>query len=282
MPDIDPTKPFADMSPEELEALSKGADEDEKTEVGDEAADDEKAADDDANTLSDDPSELEQLQERVAEYEKDKETVLDLRRSVGRLQAELEKLGKVEQITDADVDAKVKTELGGTQEILAELLNGMDDTVIDPSLRAKINGVIENSRRAAERDSLVKEVEDKVRVIVKEATPEPQGTGRSPLEIEIVEEIQGYGLDDKDFDWSEASRVFSNSGDGALRNWFRGQIAEKLEEDRADKRRQSRKDDSQGSPDPAGTPRSDHEKLGSTDVSLDDKVKILRDMGALT
>lgn len=282
MPDIDLTKPFADMSEDELKTLAEGADDTEKTEVDGETADEDAAPLID-DSSDDEPTDLEKLQTRVEAYEKDKETVADLRRSVGRFQAELDKLSKVEQLTDADVDAKVKTELGSTQELFAELVNSMDDTVLDPSLRAKINKTIEDAQRAADRDSLTRDVEEKVKAVLKEALPEaPQPAARSSLETAIVEEIQGFGLDDTTFDWSEASTVFNSDGEAALRKYFRGQITEKLEEDRADKRRQTRKEDSTTSPDPTGASRTELEKLGDKSTPLDDKVKILRDMGALT
>ncbi len=287
MPDIDLSKPFADMSEDELKTLADGADEGEKTSADGDTPDEDKGADEAGDPTSDDaddkaPTELEQLQTRVEAYEKDKETVADLRRSVGRLQSELEKLGNVEQLTDADVDRKVKTELGSTQDLLADLVRGMDDTVIDPSLRAKINQTIEDAKVAAARDSLTRDVEETVRATIKESLPEVQETpARSTLETAIVEEIRGYGLDDTTFDWSEASTILNSDGEAALRKYFRGQIVERLAEDSADQRRQARKDDSKSSPDPSGQPRTDLDKLGDKNTPLDDAVAILRKMKAL-
>ena len=287
MPDIDPTKPFADMTEDELKTLAGDADEDKNTEVDGDTSDEEKGADEADKDVSDDssddePTDLEKLQTRIEAYEKDKETVTDLRRSVGRLQAELKKLSELEQLTDADVDSKVKTELGSTQELLADVVNSMDDTVIDPSLRAKINKTIEDAKRAADRDSLTRDVETKVKAIIKESLPADQNPARSSLETAIVEEIQGYGLDDTTFDWSAASDILNSDGEAALRKYFRDQIVDRLDEDRADKRRQARKEDSTTSPDPKGPNRSDDEKLKQGGATLADQIEILRKRGALT
>ena len=146
--------------------------------------------------------------------------------------------------------------------MLAALVNGLEEGVIDADTKSRIIEAQAQSRMAAERTSLRDE-------IIKELRPasNPQANQKSNadrFEAQLMAEIKQYGLDDTDedlFDWTKAATLYQNGDFEGVQRYVRGQIAEGLAATNADGRRQARVESSTKTPDPEGESRSIEDRM---------------------
>lgn len=209
--------------------------------------------------------------------------IADLRRSIGRVQSIAEKFAKDGTDSTTAVQSAITQEFGDVRDLLDAIVNSADETVFDTSLKAKIADARALAAQKANIDSLRSDLDAKFEDLksASQVPDEETRTAAQALEASVVSEITDYGLDHKDFDWSEAATQFSSGGEPAVRKYFREQITEKLAEDNADARRQTKKESTEDSPAPSGPTMTDDDFLAS-DADLDAKVARLKQMGAMS
>ena len=206
----------------------------------------------------------------------------DLRRTVGRLQSIVDR--------NPEPDAAVREQITQSQQMLDLLIDGLDDTAVDPNVRERIRSTRDVARKAAERAAIVAETEA---AVLKRVKPQADDDGDDlsekdkllamgrAFEDDVVEEIKSYDLDPADFDWKEATDILVKDGVPATRKWFRAKIKEALAEADTEERRQARKTLAKPSPKPAGAAKSGVEVISDPSASLEARIAALRGMGVL-
>lgn len=254
--------------------------------------DDTKSADDSAgkeDTESTEGSDMADLQKQIEAMQQSSERqVTDLRTAVGRIQAAVDAVEKTPK-SDPELKSTLQTEFATVHDLLGEIIDSSDGAMFDAALRSKITEVRDKARRQADMDSLKEDLGEFIDEKVKDVIPATEQTSTvtqeslERLEADVNAEIESNDLDPGDFDWKEAANIMRSGGETAMRAYFRTEIKSKRAEDDTDSRRQSRKEDAgDGEPNAAGAASSDEERLSSKAVTLDDKIALLRKMGALT
>lgn len=261
----------------------KSTDEETLDEKLDESLDDK--TDDEKSTEESEDDKVVALEKALDAQKSVNETqIADLRRSIGRVQSIVEKSTKDGTDSSTALREAIQGEFGDVRDLLDAIVNSADETVFDPSLKAKIAEARALAAHKADVDSLRNDLDEKFEALkaASQPTSETDRTVAQTLEASVVNEITDHGLDHNDFNWDEAATQFKSGGEPAVRKYFRAQIAEKLIERDTDTRRQARKTDAgDGDPNPKGANRSPEERLGADDVSLAEKIDILKDMGAI-
>lgn len=207
-----------------------------------------------------------------SEVESLKSMITDLTRSVGRIQSLSDRLNNS---SNDEVIKDLRTQLSenysNTTDLLTELVSGLDPDLVSPTVLAKVQEAKEASTRAAAKASLEELVEQMVdQRVPKRPEPDTQTTtgGKSPLEIQIEEEIQSYDLDpDSDyFDWKEAQALFNQqpdmaSAERAVKTYFRTKIREAVLAENSATARQVRKESAGKAPKPGGPVGSEEDQL---------------------
>ena len=196
----------------------------------------------------------------------------DLKSSIGRfqsLQARLEE-GRGDS---TKLREQVNEQVSVVDQTLERLLDGIDESALDPKVRQDITKIRSEYRAKADRASLEAELLEKMR---KESAPVvPQRPQVPAVEVEINALIEAADMNPDDFDWSEAATVWQKDGDGALRKYFLGKITEKRTEAEAAERRQTRRTNATRSPNPSSTPDAN---ARLREGNLDDRLKALREL----
>lgn len=239
------------------------------------------------------PDELAVLRSEVERLKGLEGVAADLRRSVGRIQS-LENRSQQDTTNNEELVAEISKQFGGVHELLSTVVEGIDETALDPTTKARVRQAYETSRRANEANSLRKEAAAEALAILKRDRPQlfeadTQDDGSNPehvvraqrIEATVVPLFEDQNLDPDDPQfaklWTEgAALIQSGKTDREIRAYFRDSIADNNAEDAAATRRQTAKDRAgKGSPTPAGTP--DDGPLYTGD--LDKDMARMREMG---
>lgn len=205
--------------------------------------------------------------------------IADLRRSVGRVQSLASKFEK-DQENDKTAD-ELREQFKDTSEQLDLLVNGLDETMIDPDTRGRLVEARLRARAVAERDSLRKELLDELRPAPQQ---QPDMAQLAVLyERQLIGEIESYGMDPTDevFDWKQAGALFQRGDYEGMQRYVRTQIREGLTATDSESRRQAKKESGNATPRPQGAGKSRFEKiLEDGDIeNLDDATAELESLG---
>jgi hypothetical protein len=271
---------------EEVEEEDAPQDEEVIEEIN-EAEGDEEGTEDEGG--QEEPSELDQLRADVASLRAERAHIDDLRRSVGRIQAlesQLETAKQTDLETREQLVSEIEDNFGGVTELLETVVNGIDETSIDPATRARAQAVLNDRKRAAELASLKKTVTAEVRQELQPAQPQqvqPQQT--SPFtQQELVnysrlmeDRLTAGGVNPDNVDWTSATRELVEKGLDGLISFVDGEI----ERSSAAKTRQaSKKSAGSGSPSTgAATPDPGDVSTGIDYKDVDDGIAKLRALG---
>jgi hypothetical protein len=229
------------------------------------------------------PDEMALLKAEVERLKSLDSVAADLRRSVGRIQSLEAKLAEVEgNANKNDVVDQINKQFGSVTELLASVVENIDDTALDPATKQRVREAYSTSQRAAEKASLRSELIEELKP---REVPQPQSSlpnGLSPETVQVYEravvrQLERAGLNpDTDYDWKQASAVLVRGGtlDELL------DIADKaVETAQATTRRQAaKKSAGAGSPNGASASGDAADRLGSA-KTLDEGVALLRSMG---
>ena len=172
----------------------------------------------------------------------------DFRRSVGRVQSLVDRLEKNDPTEN--LRTQVDEQMDEVVQLLATLTSGLEEGILDPNTKQRIEGVLRSQHNKRERASLVSDILQQVNKPDQAATTSPdtsqavtpsQSSETTTLEGQIVASIEAAGFQADDFDWTEANKVLATQGSTALTLWFGEQIAAKRSEGSSAQRRQSRK-----------------------------------------
>jgi hypothetical protein len=183
----------------------------------------------------------------------------DFRRSVGRVQSLVDRLEKNDPTEN--LRTQVDEQMDEVVQLLATLTDGLEEGILDPNTKQRIEGVLRSQHNKRERASLVSDILQQVNKPDQAATTSPdtsqavtpsQSSEATTLEGQIVASIEAAGFQAEDFDWTEANKVLAAQGSTALTLWFGEQIAAKRSEGSSAERRQSRKQAGGSTPAAAG------------------------------
>jgi hypothetical protein len=183
----------------------------------------------------------------------------DFRRSVGRVQSLVDRLEKNDPTEN--LRTQVDEQMDEVVQLLATLTDGLEEGILDPNTKQRIEGVLRSQHNKRERASLVSDILQQVNKPDQAATTSPdtsqavtpsQSSETTTLEGQIVASIEAAGFQAEDFDWTEANKVLAAQGSTALTLWFGEQIAAKRSEGSSAERRQSRKQAGGSTPAAAG------------------------------
>lgn len=217
--DEDPAAPLTDdEDPEE--------DEDEEDEDSEDEEED------------DDESEVPQYLNDIAAQ---KAMIEDLRRSVGRAQSLTEQYRRGHEEVRAELTQQNET----VASLLAAIVNGIDDSVIDPTLKAKVRqaqtDIAAESAKERTKAELLKELgynPDAARAAQEMAQAQAVA---NDMAADLEDEITSMGLDPDEFDWEGVKAQFIEGGVQQARRWARTQIRTALTEAQTAQRRGARK-----------------------------------------
>jgi predicted transcriptional regulator len=246
---LGPDEPEAETEAEDL-TLSEEAENQVAENTDDGTAELESDTDDD-DSSKDELSQQEMVEAIRALQERNQtNTALmqDFRRSVGRVQSLVDRLEKNDPAKD--LRTQVDEQMDEVVQLLATLTNGLEEGILDPNTKQRIEGVLRSQHNKRERASLVSDILQQVNTPDQAATTSPdtssaitppQSSETPALEEQIVASIEAAGFQADDFDWAEANKVLAAQGSTALTLWFGEQIAMKRSEGSSAERRQSRK-----------------------------------------
>lgn len=209
-----------------------------------------------------------------------KEVIADLRRTVGRAQS-------IASRVDADkTNEELREELRAlstkTASSIAAVVEGLDDTLVDPKLREAVAATQREAERAAERADLIASLkkEGLIQEPEQKTELEEAQTQANALGVELANQIASFGLDAKDeaFDWQAMRDLLVKDGPAAVREKVTATIREQITAGATEDRREVRRQTSTPTPKGAGAGDGDG-PLRTGDLDAD--MKRLREMGAI-
>ena len=239
--------------------------------------DTESSEDSDTDSDAQQPDRIALLEQQVAALAtQNTKLVRDFSAAVGRYQSLQDKLESGKGDTDK-LTKQLAASLGAVETALDTILN---DESVDPALRQKAQEAKTKAKAQSEIDDLKAQMEalkTAPKEIIKEI--EDDSNDLSPLERVLNTMIVKAGFHPtRDFDWGEASQVFTAEGEDGVIGYFTTKISEKLAEAQTTSRRQARKDTASRTPNPASAARTPEQKLGDDTLSLDERLATLRAM----
>ena len=230
------------------------------------------------------PSQEDLVLERIAALEKANERAdaisTDLRRSVGRVQSLLDRMETATGKTKADLESALEERFNEVSGLLEEVSGNIDPAILPDNVKDKVR----NARaQAAQRSAAVnidKLVEEKIAAMLpKPVTNEVPADWRA-FERQMESSIKAAGLDPDgdEFDWPYVGTLLAAGRRESAENYFTSII----ESHTNSAKLQSKKEAASESPAGSGAATKQwHEKLGDKNVSLEDKINLLRSQGAL-
>lgn len=221
---------------------------------------DDTSTDDDA-LEEDEPS----ADDRLAELERlstdQRATIEDLRRTVGRAQSIASKLD--DDKTNEELREELRTLSQRTADSIAAVVDGLDQNLVDPKLRAAVAATQAEAASAAERAKLIAELRAEGVINKPDAKSEVDEAREAANELgrEMVGLITGVGLDYKDdaFDWDKMRVMLAAGGPEDVRTHVMKTIREQISASASDDRRESRR--TKSAPDPATVPATSGNEL---------------------
>jgi hypothetical protein len=233
------------------------------------------------------PDPIAELTAKVEQLESLNNVAADLRRTVGRIQSLETKLAEVQQASARDdIIEQVNQQFGSVNQMLATVVEGIDETALDPATKQRVREAAAASQRAAERAALKKEITAELQPQTPNAPVTEQTPGGIPkaelarYENAAVTALAKAGLDpDKDFDWAQASNILA-SGGGL--SGLMDSVNETITQASSASRRQAAKENAgEGTPDAASAASDEAAQLErfADNADLDQGLALLRKMG---
>ena len=204
----------------------------------DETEDADAAADDSDGEEEEEPEEVPDFARDLASQ---RQMIDDLRRSVGRAQS----LADQWRQGHDEVREELRAQQEATANILAAIVDGIDDSAIDPTLKQKVRkaqaDIAEAARAARTKAELMEELginpQQQARV---QQQMEAQAVANA-LTADLEDEMTTFGLDPDEFDWEGVKTQLLAGGVDAAKRFARGKIREAVMEQQAAARRTARK-----------------------------------------
>lgn len=165
----------------------------------------------------------------------------DLRRSVGRAQS----LADQWRQGHDEVREELRAQQESVANILAAIVDGIDDTAIDPALKQKVRTaqqeIAEAARTARTKAELMEElgINPRQREVVQQQL-EAQAVANA-LTADLEDEMSVFGVDPDEFDWEGVKAQLLSGGVEAAKRFARTKIREAVMEQQAAQRRTARK-----------------------------------------
>ena len=181
----------------------------------------------------------------VPDYARDlasqRQMIDDLRRSVGRAQS----LADQWRQGHDEVREELRAQQESVANILAAIVDGIDDSAIDPALKQKVRTaqqeIAETARAARTKAELMEELginpQQQARV---QQQMEAQAVANA-LTADLEDEMTVFGLDPDEFDWNGVKAQLLAGGVDAAKRYARTKIREAVMEQQAAQRRTARK-----------------------------------------
>ena len=248
----------------------------------------EPVATDEVSTVAEEPNQWDEVTKRIAvleEANKHAETLsTDLRRSVGRVQSILDRMETATGQTRADLESSLNDKFNELSGLLEDVSGSIDPAILPDSVKEKVRSARQQAAQRAAAVNIDKLVAEKVQAMM----PTPVPTNDVPaewraFEREIETTIKAAGLDPDNremFDWNYAGYLLGQGRMDAAKAYFASTVESNLPNN---DKLQSKKESAPNSPTGvgAGTSKEWHEKLGDRNISLEEKIKILKGQGAL-
>lgn len=211
------------------------------------------------------------VEEQIAAFQTNLDNSLgELRRSVGRAQSVADKAANQEP------NAALQANLAETNNILADLVNGMDSDLIPDELRTKVMTAQAKIAEESLRDRITQEVMDQVKPA---ATSDQDAI--NVLATELTNRYERFGLNTSEIDWDVLNKALPN-GIEAVHAVADQMISNMLIANKTDDERQSRKDDSGKSPNEAASGGSGDSNIDIISDASNDLDKRRKALMALT
>lgn len=151
-----------------------------------------------------------------------RQSVLEIRSAVGRVQSIAAKLDKT---NDPQVEAKLRTELAGVSELLGLVTDSIDESILPRDVKRRVSDA-QGAIRAAAADA---EINRRIAEATRQPVSAPPGTEADAIEAAVVSQIRSLGLNDQDpaFDWGRAARLLQTEGQSAMWAYF-GEVEKTL------------------------------------------------------
>ncbi len=238
---------FRDFPDDELNLPNAGAEDEGSTEPEDEAPD--AAANDEGGEANEDEEDDTGPVSR-AKYDADmtamRTMIQDLKSVVGRAQSLARQVGRD---PSADVEAKLREQNLVVAELIGHIVEGIDESAIDPKLKARVLEARREIMAAEERARMMEELKSELGI-----TPEVQREREELEDLQarandlaetIEDQIVAAGLDPNDetlFPWKEWAQMFKEGRDERpVRRAALKAINDAMNADRSGDRRESRR-----------------------------------------
>lgn len=215
--------PDEDIEDEDPEAPEDDESEDEAEGSEDDAGEDE---DSDDESEDEDPS----FEEFTRDFAATKELVDDLRRSVGRAQALMEQYRQGNE----EVRAEQKAQNANMATLLGAIVNGIDDSVIDPDLKRKIREAQDEIAEAEREERTTARVREELGIDPRQIQAQREVAllqqTANELSADLEDEMETLGLDPDEMDWQGVKAALLSGGVVAAKRFARTKIRAALEE----------------------------------------------------
>ena len=242
---------------------------------------------DEASEPAEAPTQSDTVIERIAALEEANKRAeslgTDLRRSVGRVQSILDRMETATGKTRSDLEASLDEKFSELSGLLEDVSGSIDPAILPDSVKEKVRSARQQAAQRSAAVNIDKLVEEKVRALTAPAPSNDIPPEWRSFENVMEANIKAAGLDPDNkemFDWNYAGYLLSNGRMEAAKQYFDATIESNSS---TNTKLQSKKEAAGELPSGAGagSAKEWHEKLGDKNVSLEDKIKILRAQGAI-
>lgn len=207
---------------DEIDDEDPAAPEDDEDESSEEPDGDEDSDAEDEDSEEDDEEESPFAKDLAAQ----RELITDLRRSVGRSQSLVERYQK----TNDELRTELRKQNESTAQILGAIVNGIDDSVIDPNLKRRVAEAQRQIQADADRESMKNEIRREIGYDPANAEAEQERaalqTQANELAADLEDQMGAMGIDPDEFDWNGLKEQFLNTDPRTARRWAMGKIRE--------------------------------------------------------
>lgn len=200
-----------------------------------------------------------------------RQSVLEIRSAVGRVQSIAAKLDKT---NDPQIEAKLRSELAGVSDLLGLVTDSIDETILPRDIKQRVKTAQDTIRNTAADAEINRRIAEAVG-----AREVPQTSDADALEAAVVAQIRSLGLNDQDpsFNWSQAASILRTQGEQAMWTYF-GEVEKTLLEVEAGPQRRARTAPRAAAP---STAKDGVERFLDKETSLDQKLADMRAQGIL-
>lgn len=214
------------------------------------------------------------IEQRIVALEAaQRQSVLEIRSAVGRVQSIAAKL---EKTNNPETEAKLRSELAGVSELLGLVTDSIDESILPRDVKQRVANAQETVRRAATDAEINRRIEAATANLV----PQPSGINTDAIEAAAIAQIQSLGLNHNDpaFDWRQAASLLHTQGEAAMWAYF-GEVERTLLTTEAGPQRRTKAAPRAAS---VSQPKTGVEAFLDKDTPLEEKLAQMRAQGMLT